>query len=205
MKITNLVRYGKSELYKTYVDEEYVCKLEAEILVKEKIKIGTELAEDEFLKIREQSEKITCKELALNYVSKALKTKKQVSDHLRQKGYLDTSVDYAINFLQEYGYVDDKYFAECYVKSKTQNGKIYLKNQLMQKGVSKSVIDEVLNDFEADENEIINLAQKFVKGKPKDLKLKQKLYRHLLSKGFVYDEINRAVNSIFKNCDEEII
>ena len=112
MKITNLVRYGKSELYKTFVDDEYICKLQAEILVKNKIKIGTEVDENQFLEIREQSEKITCKELALTYVSKSIKTKKQVRDHLRQKGYLDCSIDYAIDFLQSYGYINDEYYAQ---------------------------------------------------------------------------------------------
>ena len=108
MIITNLVRYGKSELYKTFVDDEYVCNLEAEILVKEKIKIGTQLTENQFLDIREQSEKITCKNVAIKYVSKALKTKKQVIDYLKQKGYLSSSINYAIEILVGYGYIDDK-------------------------------------------------------------------------------------------------
>lgn len=201
MIITNLVRYGKSELYKTFVDDEYICMLEAEILVKEKIKIGTELTQNEFLNIREQSEKITCKNVALKYVSKSLKTKKQVKDNLKQKGYLPSSIEYAINMLASYGYLDDKYFAECYIKSKPQKGKLYLKNQLKQKGIADSVINEVLNDYQVDEDQIVSLAKKFVKNKPKDIGTKQKLFRHLLSKGFEYDQINRVVNVVFKDLD----
>ena len=201
MIITNLVRYGKSELYKTFVDDEYICMLEAEILVKEKIKIGTNLTDNQFLDIREQSEKITCKNFAIKYVSKSLKTTKQVKDNLKQKGFLPSSIDYAINMLISYGYLDDKYFAECYIKSKSQKGKLYLKNQLKQKGIADSVINGVLSDYQVDEDQIVLLAKKFVKNKPKDIGTKQKLFRHLLSKGFEYDQINRVVNIVFKNLD----
>ena len=78
MEITDLVRKGKSEQYKTFVDGEYVCLLEAEVLVKYHIKIGTTISEELFEKVRKESEKLSCFNVGLSYVSKGLKTKKQL-------------------------------------------------------------------------------------------------------------------------------
>ncbi len=203
MIITDLVRKGKSEQYKTYIDGEYVCLLEAEIIVTQKIKIGSEFDEHTFQNIREQSEKITCKSDALKFVSKCLKTRKQVYDHLKQKGFLETSIQNAIELLQNYGYINDKYYAESYIKTRTQNGKLYIKNALKSKGISDSIISSVLENFEVDSEEIVKIAQKFVKNKPKDIKLKQKLYRHLLSKGFEYGEASKAVDTVFKGSEND--
>lgn len=199
MIITDFVRRGKSELYKTYLDEQFVCLLQAEIIVKHKLKKNMQISEQDFFVIREESEKITCKNDALSYVSKCLKTKKQVKDNLKQKGYLPNSIDYAIQFLESYGYLNDKYYAENFVKTKqNQKGKLYLKNALSQKGISSSVIEEILNDIQTDDNAILDLAKKYLKNKIIDQKTKEKLYRHLLSKGFEYSEVSKVVNIVLK-------
>lgn len=199
MEITELLRRGKSELYKTYVDGNYCCLLQAEVIVKNKIKVGATFNQDEFLKIREESDELTCKTLGLDYISNGPKTRKQVFDHLKQKGYLPVSINKALDTLCSYGYISDKYYAEMFVKSKQeQKGKMYIKSALKQKGVSDSIIKEVLEDFESDEDCILVLANKFLKNKKDDGKLKEKLYRHLLGKGFEYGEVLKVCNKIFK-------
>lgn len=203
MQITELVRRGKSELYKTFVDGEYVCLLEAETIVKNKLKTGQEIDENKFNEIRQESEKLTCKNVAISYVSKALKTKKQVEANLKQKGFLLQSIDYAISKLCDYGYINDRYYAECFVKTKTQKGKLYLKNALKTKGISDSIINEVLLDYETDEDQLKNLAYKFIKNKPCDDKLRQKLYRHLISKGFEFGEVQRVVNQVLSGDSDD--
>ncbi len=197
MQITNLVRRGKSELYKTFIDDEYVCLLEAETIVKHKLKIGTNLSQTEFDEIRAESENLTCKNMAINYVSKCLKSRWQVYDHLKQKGFLPKSMNDALDLLESYGYINDKYYAEAFVKSK-QNAKgvMYLKSALKQKGVKDSVINEVLSEYEPNQEDVVNLAKKYLKNKSFDEKTKQKLYRHLLSKGFTYEQVNSALSKL---------
>ena len=198
MQITNLVRRGKSELYKTFVEDEYVCLLEAETIVKNKLKIGTSLSQTKFDEIRVESENLTCKNMAISYVSKCLKSRWQVFNYLKQKGFLPKSINDALDLLENYGYINDKYYAEAFVKSKQNTkGVMYLKSALRQKGVKDSVINEVLSEYEPDQEDIVNLAKKYLKNKPLDEKIKQKLYRHLLSKGFTYEQVNGALSKLY--------
>lgn len=197
MQITNLVRRGKSELYKTFVDDEYVCLLEAETIVKNKIKVGTNLSQNEFDEIRAESENLTCKNMAISYVSKCLKSRWQVFDHLKQKGFLPKSINDALDLLENYGYINDKYYAQAFVNSKQgTKGVMYLKSALKQKGIKDSIINEVLSEYEVDEEEILNIAKKYLKNKQQDEKTKQKLYRYLLSKGFTYEQTNKAISKL---------
>ena len=200
MIITSLVRRGKSELYKTYLDDEYVCLLEAEVIVKNKLKTGSNIEQDEFLKIREESENLTCRKQVLDYVSKGIKTRKQVFEHFRQKGYLPVSINKAIDMLEGYGYINDKYYAETFAKSKqNQKGKMYIVSSLKQKGISDDIISEVMQDFNTEQDAIMNIAKKYLKNKVIDAKTKEKLYRHLISKGFEFGEVNAVVKAVLKD------
>lgn len=200
MIITSLIRKGKSELYKTYLNEEYVCLLEAETIVKHKLKTGQEIDQDEFARIREESENLTCRKQVLDYVSKGIKTRKQVFDHFKQKGYLPISINNALDMLEGYGYLKDKYYAQNFVKAKqNQKGKMYIVSSLKQKGVSDDIINEVLQDFATEQDVVIELAQKYLKNKVVDDKTKEKLFRHLISKGFDFSEVNSAIKSVLKN------
>ena len=57
-------------------------------------------------------------------------------------------------------------------------------------------IDEVMQEFESDTDSIMALAQKYMKNKEVSQDNISKLYRHLLSKGFDYDEVNSVVREI---------
>lgn len=198
MIITDMQRRGKSELYKIFIDEEYVCLFEAEIIVKNHLRIGTEISEAKFDEMRAQSENITCFSMALNYVSKCLKTKKQIKDYLKEKSFLKVSIDEALQKLETYKYIDDRYFAECYVNSKkTSKGVIYIKQQLQLKGVNEFVINDVLKDYSTDLDAVTKLVIKFMKNKQKDKKNKEKLYRHLQGKGFLYEDFKNILDNYF--------
>ena len=197
--ITDIVQRGKSELYKIYIDDEFCCMLEAEIIVKNKIKKGLQLSKNELLNLKKQSDFLTCKNQALNYVSKSLKTKKQVYDYLNGKGYIKDCIDNAIKTLLDYGYINDEYYAKCFVKSKQNiKSKKYIYCALIQKGIDKKIIENVLGEYKDNTDEIEKLALKYIKNKSQT-GLKQKLFRHLLGKGFEYSDVKRVVEKVISN------
>ena len=96
MKITEMTRRGKSEVYKLYVNDDFYCLLTAEVIVKNKIKTGQDIDEEALSQIKKQSDVLLSREMALKFVEKCLKTQKQVYDNLKQKGIDEDAINDAI-------------------------------------------------------------------------------------------------------------
>lgn len=194
MQITSLKQKGKSEEYYVEIDGEKYGTLMLEVIVKNHLKVGSELSQDELFAIKEQSDQITCFSKALAYISSRLKTEKQMQDYLLQKGYSYECTQNAIQKLKSYGYLNDEYYAKTFAEISGKNkGKRYIKQQLYLKGVKGDIVDNLQLD---DDNEAcISCCQKWLKGKefPLCQKDKEKLYRFLLSRGFEYDTIKHAI------------
>ena len=69
-------------------------------------------------------------------------------------------------------------------------------NKLISKGVSKTIIDEVLDNFESKEEVIDKLLIKKIGNKPLDRDLLAKCTRFLAGRGFSFEEINLAIRRI---------
>lgn len=196
MIITEIKRKGKSELYYVYADDELYGLLQAEFIYKHKLKTGQEIQKQELDKIKLQSDKLTCSSKALNYVSKMIKSEFQVRQHLKKHGFIDEAIDESIEKLKHYGYINDKQVANFVMQSlEKRKGKNYIKKDLMQKGIKKEQIEEVLENLSGQEETCLEMAKKWLKTKtiPLNQNDKAKLYRFLAGKGFEFDIIRRAM------------
>lgn len=207
MQITEIKKIGRGDRYSIFIDSVFDGTLEAEILVKHKLKTGDEIGEEQWRQIKLENGKLSAFSRAVGYIEKSLKTQKQLQTYLKEKGFLQESIDDAVQKLKEYGYIDDKVYAENYIKTyKDKKGKIKLKFDLLSKGVAADVIEEALQEF-VDEDEQFaaceKLLKKYVKNKPQDVKLKSKAYAHLFSKGFSGDIISRAIGKVFSEVEDE--
>lgn len=195
MIVTDIKQKGKSESYYVSFDGDLYGTFQLETLVKNHIKLGSELDEEQLKTIKEQDDNLTCFSRALKYISSRLKTEKQMREYLRGLNYSQVAIDIAIQKLKDYGYINDEYyaktFAEVYGQSK---GKNYLKRELAQKGVSKEYIKDIIQDKD-DSIACLSLCQKKLKTlkQPLQQKDKQKLYRFLLSRGFDYETIRQTL------------
>ena len=201
-EITNLIKNGK-ETYSVFLDGCFFCKLNAETIVKNGIKIGKEISKQEIENAQAENEKLVAFDKCLKLLS-IPKTEKQVKDYLFGKGYTKKTVDYCIEKLNEYNYLNDEAFANLYVKSYSlKKGKRLLEFELKSKGVSQEIINNVLANYESKEEDLLFLAEKFIKNKEKNKKTAQKLTAHLFSKGFGLDEINPVVKKLIFDLEEQ--
>ena len=139
-------------------------------------------------------EKMSAFERAIGYISRGIKTEKAIWDYLKNKEYPKGEIFEAVQKLKEYGYVDDAEYARCFVNTYSRSkGKAYIRAQLFQKGVKGEVINNALGELESQTDVIKDLAIKYTKNKPDDRATRDKLVKHLLSKGFSYDEIKESV------------
>ena len=196
--IEEIKKIGKGDRYYLILDDGRKFALEAEILAKYKLKSGEELEENKLKEILLANGDLSAFDRALTYLEKNIKTEKGIREYLKGKGFLDESIDKAVEKLNEYGYINDENFVDCYIRTySNKKGKKLLKFELLAKGVSQEIIEEKLQNI--DEKEQIeackNLFEKYVRNKNIDLKLKQKVYAYLFSKGFSSDVITTVINN----------
>lgn len=185
-----------------YVDGAFYCGLKIEIAIKHRLKSGMEIEKSQLDKIQLDNEKIQATEKAMNHLSATLKTKKQMSDFLAGKGYTQAVIDYVIQKLEGYGYIDDYAYCRAYVGSVSGKGKAALRAALIKRGAAREAIDAALDETDEDEDEALAVARKYLRGKDITRETLNKALRHLISRGYGYDV---AKSAIFRlgDCSEE--
>ena len=185
-----------------YVDGAFYCGLKIEIAIKHRLKSGMEIEKSQLDKIQLDNEKIQATEKAMNHLSATLKTKKQMSDFLAGKGYTQAVIDYVIQKLEGYGYIDDYAYCRAYVGSVSGKGKAALRAALIRRGAAREAIDAALDETDEKEDEALAVARKYLRGKDITRETLNKALRHLISRGYGYDV---AKSAIFRlgDCSEE--
>lgn len=141
------------------------------------------------------------KDIAIYYLGYRARSEKEVVDKLSSKGYDKSIIDKVIDFLKEYDYVNDKKFADSYVRDKNRFkpvGRKKLAYELKQKGISNEIIDHVLDNTDLNElDSALRLIRKKAPNSTLDIKEKQKIYQFLSRRGFDYYIIKQALEKFY--------
>ena len=188
-----------------YVDGRFCCGLTLEATVKNRLKVGQNISPERLAEIQLESEKDTAFDKALTHLSATRKTERQIRVFLEGKGYLPAVVDYAVEKLRSYNFLNDGEYAEAYVEfaAKKKGGRL-IRIELKNKGVSDAEIDGALQDLDG-ETEFLaakELLNKYMRGKTADAQTLQKAYRYLMGKGFDYEVAKRALSTLGEMEDE---
>lgn len=125
------------------------------------------------------------------------------------KGFSAEDAERMIDYLQQNKYLDDSRYARAYAIDKVRFsgwGKMKVKMGLRAKGMSDSIILQALEYLP--ENEYSESLEKVLAAKARSLDLKevkdrQKLYRHLASRGFESNLIISAMRAYVAKSKEE--
>lgn len=200
-KITKLEIQKKNQnRVNLYVDDEFVCGLTINSVMDARLHVGDEISEETINSLAVTSDYQTALAKSLNYLTRAMRTVKQMRDYLAKKGYGGEVVDKVIEKLEEYKYIDDKAYASTYVECySTGKGKRKISYELARKGISKQIIEQAVELLipEQSEKDCLELAQKYVDKKQTYTQDNfSKLYRYLLSRGYEYDLVGRVIRQV---------
>ena len=173
-----------------------VVELFSDVIVKYSIRTGDPIKKNLFNEAVVESKYLICLNKATTYLSTKFKTKKQMKDYLYLKGYDIETINKVLDKLEEYGVINDDYYAEMFIKSnETKLSKKAIENKLTLKGINKKDFTNQLNEI--DDSELcFSQANKFMKNKSQTRENKEKLIRHLQYKGYGWDSISHALNKI---------
>lgn len=220
-RITNIKQAVKNEnRVNVFVNSKYSFSLDIAQLVDFKIKVGQEISESELAELKKASEfgKLyqrtlewvltrphsvretkdylyrktrSCSSVALGGASPSLTTSEQSSDFSVDKSSFTNAI---VERLIQKGYLDDFKFAEYFVENrfvKKGISKKRLKMELMKKGVSREIIEQVLEETSRnDEEEILKIIAK-KRNKYDD----EKLIQYLCRQGFHFETVRNLVQT----------
>ena len=166
------------------------------------LNIDDELSFDTYKVILADDEVNRAKNLALSKISYAQKTSFEVEKLLKENDFSADTIEKTIDFLNEYGILNDEIYVKSYVADK-HNISRWAKNKIRYSLKSKKINEDLINiylDQISDEEEYENAYNFAVKKARNDFSIenKQKVYRYLAGKGFDFDIINKVVGELFK-------
>ena len=195
--ITNITLQTKNKKRcNIFINDEFYCALSYETVLKNYLKVGLEIEKEKLEQIVGENEKQEALNRAITYISKNLKTKRQVKDYLIGKGYSEEVAWYCVDKLKEYNYINDVEYSKRFIESTSKNqGNRLIEYKLMMKGVKKEDIHSAYLETDVNSNENAkSIATKYLKNKDLTKENIAKAYRYLIGKGFSYEQANYALS-----------
>lgn len=183
-----------------YLDDEFFAGISIELVIKHQLKKDMDI-DDKFLAdIIFEDDKGKALAKAIKYMGSTMKSCSQIREYLRKKEYAADIIDFVIDKMREYKYLDDEAFARAYISAYSNKyGKIKLIQALKSKGVTDKTIDTVFEDDDLKMQDSIEaVASKYLKNKEITNEVLVKLNRFLYSRGYEFDQINSYIRSFKK-------
>jgi regulatory protein len=199
--ITSIEEQKKKGRYNIFLDGVYAFGLYRETIYHFGLRAKDKLDEKRIEELISYDEINFGKKVAYRFLNFKPRSEKEVKSKLKGHKLSDDSIDKIIDSLKEFKFINDEQYAKMYIESKVSlkpEGRRSLKIRLAQKGIGKETSEKTVEENYTEETEfqkareLVIKYQKKVKAKT-PLEKKQKCYKHLLSKGFSYDLINRVL------------
>lgn len=108
---------------------------------------------------RNRTEYVQAKEYALRSLTCLEQSEFQIRQKLSRKKYTEKTIDEVLLFLKQYDFVNDQRFTEQYVASHCQRlNRRQILDKLYMKGIRQAEIDDYLELYQYDEEQILKRA-----------------------------------------------
>ena len=186
----------KKGLCALYLDGEYAMKLDAETLLSHRVDVGAALDDDALHALVLASDLKRCKDKAMWLLSFRDHSAHELSQKLR-RDYSEEAAEQTVERCKELGLLDDARYARrlsadlVHLKGLSRSG---VRQKLLQKGIDRELIDEVLEDIEIDETEQIrNILEKKYARFLSDEKGRRRAVNALLRLGYAYQDVKSVL------------
>ncbi|HFI0795056.1 TPA: recombination regulator RecX [Streptococcus suis] len=206
MRITKIEK--KKRLYLLEVEGQENTYITEDTIVRFMLSKDKDITEEEFQAIRDFAQFSYGKNLALYFISFKQRTRKEVLDYLEKYEISGTAALKIVENLEEDRWIDDKAYVETYIRQNSlsgDKGPAMLRQKLMTKGISKSIIEDGLAEIDFSDL-AIRVVEKLCRKYQAKLPLRalqDKLVQGLMAKGFSYELAKQSIGSLELTSDEE--
>jgi regulatory protein len=213
--ITKITTQQKNmDRYNIYMDygkgEEYAFSVDENVLIKFSLKKGMELDDFSLMEIRNNDDVRKTYNRAIHYISRRMRSEKEVRDYLVKKEMVAPAIDEVIHKLTEQKYLDDEQFAIAFVRTlvnTTDKGINTVRSELKEKGIAEPLIRSSLTEYTKDQQieKAIKLCEKGIKKYHNESERiqKQKIEQMLSRKGYPFEIISIAIEEANVNGEQD--
>lgn len=200
--------------FNIFLDGAFAFGADEDLVVERRLVTGKEILPEDLEKILFESEVGKLMERMYGLFSIRMRSEKEIRDYLRNLSFKrkvkgkeelsEMAVEFLMERLKKKGLVDDEVFARAWVEARGKKmGRIAVKSELMQKGVDREVIEQVLSSMyqvlREDETASRVLERKVRSWKNLEKReFKQKALQFLMRKGFDYSLAKETVDNYLK-------
>lgn len=188
-----IIRYKRNRngSYTVFLENECSYDFYEEIILKYELLLKKDISIDMLELLQQENQKWDSYYTALRIINKIPKTKKELLEYLKKKGYCEENYLFTIETLEKQGYINDTIYAKSYVHNQiltTYHGPDRIRRDLEQKGIVYTVYQEALNEYtlELQKEKMKKIISKKIQANhnKSNMLLKKKIYNELILDGF---------------------
>lgn len=216
-KVTSVEPQKKNpKRFNVFLDGEFAFGADEDLVVSYRLVPGKIIQKEELDKLIYEAEVGKLMERMYGLFSVRQRSEREVKTYLKNLSFKrkikdkeeisDITIDLLVERLKQKGLVNDLEFAKAWVEARRkskQKGERALRVELIQKGIGREIIEEVVSRQSSVVSEE-DLARQALEKKIKvwknlpPLEFKKKAYEFLMRKGFDYSVVESAVENILK-------
>ena len=146
------------------------------------------------------------KEKALRLLEFRSHSEYEMRTKLLHAGAKAEDIDGIMDFLREYSLVNDRIYAQRLAAdlSKLKKfGGYRIKSELMRRGISNEICEEVISGLDCDEAQMLLPLMKKKLGGEFDRKSRDRAFRYFAARGYSFDDIKHAFDEIAMQSEYE--
>lgn len=198
--ITSVKFQRNKKRVNVYLDNEFGFGIDLDNFVLLHLKVNQELSEKEVEKIVKKAEFQKTLDKLLRFAMFRPRSEKEIKDYFKRKEVHESLHKELLEKLRHFELLDDVKFAKWWVEQRVEfksKSKRVIKQELLQKGIDRNIIEDVLDETKIDEEKMARnlIEKKMYKWKNLNSReTKQKMSQYLAGKGFGWDVISKITD-----------
>ncbi len=195
-------RKGRGKRVNIFLDGKFAFSLEAEVAVKEGLRVGKELSSSQAEVLARSDCFQRCLNVAIHFLGYRPRSESEIRERLQRRGFDNGSIEAVVTRLRERGLVDDVSFAQFWKENRdsfSPRSQRLTKLELKQKGVASDIIDQVVSAVDDNENAYqaaLSRGRNLPRAEYQDFR--RRLGGYLKRRGFSYEVIKHAVERVWR-------
>lgn len=171
-----------------------------------RLRVGQVLSDEDIARLQQRDTAERAADWALDLLSYRPRSEAEIRGRLAERYDAETAGE-VLERLRRSGLVDDLEFARYWVQSRLQHnprGAMALRQELYQKGVDESAIEEALAEYDEEDAAMrtAETARRKFQSLPPDL-FRRRLTEYLLRRGFPYSIVQTVVQQVLADAGSE--